>query len=333
MGTQRRLEDDLVAEAVGAAGVAVSVEQLDALDLHVAGPVTAVARDRGPEGQRWGQVALLQESVAIRLLAHLAQVDVDRALCRPDVRGLPLDQQECPIAHAAHGVRHVADEEERHAALPQPPHPGEALLLEAHVADRENLVEDEDVRAHRHRDREGEPRVHAARVGLHRLVDELSDVGERRNLVEPLPHLAPRDAEDRAVQEDVLAARELRVEAASQLEERRHAAAHLDPTFARDLGTRDDLEERALAGPVASDDTQRLPGPDLDRHAPQRPKVRVVRLPASEESLFQPVLRLRVHLVALADVPQRDRGGRTRPDRRGRPVAVRRHRRIPASSS
>ena len=227
----------------------------------------------------------------------------------------------------------MADEEEGHAALPQPPHPGEALLLEAHVADREYLVEDEYVRAHRHRDREGEPRVHAARVGLHRLVDEPSDVGERRNFVEPLPHLPPGDAEDRAVQEDVLAARELRVEAASQLEERRHAAAHLDLAFARDLGTRDDLEERALAGPVASDDTQRLPGPDLDRHPPQRPKVRVVRLPASEESLLQPVLRLRVHLVTLADVPQRDRGNGTRPERRGRRVAVRRHRRIPSSSS
>src|SRR2546427_295165 len=117
-----------------------------------------------------------------------------------------------------------------------------------------------------------------------------------------------------------------------EVEVRGRVAAHLDLAFARGLCTRDDLEERALAGPVASDDTQRLPGPDLDRHGPQRPKVRVIRLPASEESLFQPVLRLRVHLVALADVPQRDRRDGTRPERRGRRVAVRRHRRIPASS-
>src|SRR5207302_7975261 len=106
---------------------------------------------------------------------------------------------------------------------------------------------------------------------------DLADAVDPGDILQPLPQRPPWDTEDRAVQEDVLAARELRVEAASQLEERRHASAHLDLAFARGLCTRDDLEERALAGPVASDDTQCLPGPDLDRHAPQGPKVQIGR--------------------------------------------------------
>ena len=69
----------------------------------------------------------------------------------------------------------------------------------------------------------------------------------------------PPHAEDRAVQEDVLAAGQLGVEAGADLEQRPDAAAQHRP--ARSVGggdPREDLQQRALAGAVAADDADHL---------------------------------------------------------------------------
>ncbi len=58
-------------------------------------------------------------------------------------------------------------------------------------------------------DGEGEPHVHAARVALDRRVDELLDFRERDDLVELTVDLALAHSEERAVEVDVLPAREL----------------------------------------------------------------------------------------------------------------------------
>ena len=54
-----------------------------------------------------------------------------------------------------------------------------------------------------------------------------STSGEGDDLVELASDLGPRHAEDRAVEEDVLAAGELRVEAGADLEQARDAAVDL----------------------------------------------------------------------------------------------------------
>ena len=80
-------------------------------------------------------------------------------------------------------------------------------------------------------------------------------------------------AQDRAVQEDVLAPGQLRVEPGSDLEQRPDAAAQLH--LARSVGsvTRDeDLQQGALAGTVRADEPQRGPARHLERHVPQRPE-------------------------------------------------------------
>ena len=108
--------------------------------------------------------------------------------------------------------------------LPCAPEVGEllhALLLELRVADREHLVDQQDVGVDVDRHREAEAHVHARRVVLHRLVDELLEPGEVDDLVEPRVDLPLATAEDRAVQVDVLAAGQLGVEARPQLEQRR----------------------------------------------------------------------------------------------------------------
>ena len=98
-------------------------------------------------------------------------------------------------------------------------------MREALVADREHFVDEQHVGIDVNRDGESEPHVHAGRVGLHRRVDELLQLGELDDLVEALLNLALRQAEHDAVDEDVLAAGDLRMEPGAELDERRDPAA------------------------------------------------------------------------------------------------------------
>ena len=101
----------------------------------------------------------------------------------------------------------------------------EAPPLELGVADREHLVDEQDVGIDVDRHREPEPHVHARRVVLHRRVDELLEPGEaRRSRRSARRAASSTQAEDRAVEVDVVAARQLGMEAGAELEERRDLA-------------------------------------------------------------------------------------------------------------
>ena len=144
-------------------------------------------------------------------------------------------------------------------------------------------------------DREGQPHVHPARVALHRHVDEVADLGEGDDRLELGSDLRAAHPEDRAVEEDVLAARELLVEARADLEQRAEAAR--DPGVARGRGhdPRQDLEQRALARAVEPDDPDRLAAGDLEAHVPQRPEARgPVRRPARSRHEAAPALAERI---------------------------------------
>ena len=70
---------------------------------------------------------------------------------------------------------------------------------------------------------------------------------------------------------DVVARGEVGVEAHAQLDERRHAADHLDrrrASSAVDAG--EALEQRALPGAVAADDAEELTAPHLEAHVLER---------------------------------------------------------------
>ena len=83
---------------------------------------------------------------------------------------------------------------------------------EAFVADGEYLVDEQDVRVDVDRDGEAEPHVHPGRVGLDRRVDEVLQLGELDDLVEAARDFLLRQPEHDAVDEDVLAAGDLRDE-------------------------------------------------------------------------------------------------------------------------
>ena len=128
----------------------------------------------------------------------------------------------------------MGDEQDRAAPVLERRDDAEALALEVLVADREDLVEQEHVGLEERGDREPEPHRHAARVGADGPVDRVLDLGERDDLVEALADLGSAKALDRAVQEDVLAAREVGVKARSELEQRADPAAR--PGRARSVG-------------------------------------------------------------------------------------------------
>src|SRR3954463_13904670 len=93
--------------------------------------------------------------------------------------------------------RHVVtDEQHRQPLARDISHLAEAFLLKRDVADREDLVDDENLRLEMRRNRERKTDVHAARVALDRRVEERPDLGELDDLVELSNDLATRHAED-----------------------------------------------------------------------------------------------------------------------------------------
>src|SRR5262249_4419567 len=158
-------------------------------------------------------------------------------------------------------------------------------------------------------DGEGEPKLHPARVALHRRIDERADVGELDDLVEAALDLAPFHVEDRAVEEDVLPPGELGVEAGADLEQRSNPATQLHLALRRRGDPGEDLEQGALAGSVVADHAQRLPamdlevdvakGPELLRLGPSAEVLDALRDPLGEQQIARLVA---ADLVALAQV-------------------------------
>ncbi len=112
----------------------------------------------------------------------------------------------------------MGDEHDRSSCGLELEDPPEALPLESLVADREYLVEEQDVRVEERRDGKAEAHGHTRRVGADRPVDRVLELGEGDDLVEALADLRPLETLDRAVQEDVLATGEVGMEASSELE-------------------------------------------------------------------------------------------------------------------
>src|SRR3954453_9584765 len=150
-----------------------------------------------------------------RVLA--TEVGVDHLVGRPERPHLPALDQQRAVAVVRDRVEVVADEHHRLALGAEALERDHALLLEALVADREHLVEQEHVEVDLDRDRVRKPDLHAGREVLQLLVDEPLELGEGDDLVEALRELAAAQAEERAVDPDVVARGQLGVEADAEL--------------------------------------------------------------------------------------------------------------------
>src|SRR5271166_1108082 len=126
------------------------------------------------------------------------------------------------------------------------------------------------------RDRERQPHIHAAAIPLHGRIQKLLDPGEIEDHVKLLLDLAPRHAQDAAVQENVLAAGELGMEPGTDLQQAGNTPMNVDLTGGRPGDSREDFQERALAGTVAADNPDHPPLRDLEIHVLECPE----RLPS-----------------------------------------------------
>src|SRR5262249_8909458 len=107
---------------------------------------------------------------------------------------------------------------------------------------------------------------------LHRRVDEFVDAGELDDRVELARDLGPGHAHDRALQVDVLATGEIRVKAGGHFDQRADAPVDRHLAARRPENLREQLQDRRLAGAIRSDDAERFPRPDLERHVTGRPE-------------------------------------------------------------
>ena len=190
----------------------------------------------------------------------------------------------------------------------------EALVGKAFVAYREDLVHEQHVGIDVDRHGKPEAHVHPGRIRLHRRVDEGRELRELDDLVEPPRDLALGQTQHDAVDEDVLAARNFGMESGAELDERRDAPTHGDPSRRRPGDAGDALEHRALARPIAADDSVGTAGRHREADAFERLE-RVFRAEVADETagderaLERGELALvRVPPVDLRDVNGFDRG-------------------------
>ena len=167
----------------------------------------------------------------------------------------------------------VADQNDRHAVGAELAHAGLALAAELHVADREHLVDQQDVRPREHRRGETEAHRHARTVILDRRVDHVADAGKVDDLVKLRADLAPRHAVDRAVQEHVFAPRQVGVEAGPNLDQRGKAAVHVVGAVVGFQDAGKEFQRRALARAIGADDAQRLAARQRERDVVDGPEL------------------------------------------------------------
>ena len=137
------------------------------------------------------------------------------------------------------------------------------------------------------------------------------------DLVEALIDLALRHAEDGTVQVDVLATRQLGVEAGAELEQRGDLALGGDRAAVGTQDPRHALEQRALARTVLADQPERGAFGDLEAHAFQRVELLVAGASAAEEHRLDGLVALVIEAELLPDVVDADRGLHVRLPRRG----------------
>ena len=245
------------------------------------------------------------DAVSIVAVAAVAGDDVVR---RTDLHQTPVVDPGDRLTELFHLGEPVTDEHDRASVAPELLDPLGALALEPFVADREDLVDEEHVGLDVGGHGEAEAHEHARRVVLHRGVDELLEPRELDDVVEAPIEVTFGEAEDRAVQVDVLASAQLHVEAGAEFEQRGQTA---DVRHAPALGTKDAgeaLEQRALARAVRTDDTEGLAGKDLEIDVAERPELLVPRAAPLEDRRLEVLVLLLVEPEALPQLFD-DNGG------------------------
>ena len=225
---------------------------------------------------RLGVAAEVEFKVTVGHLVRLAQV----------YRIAPL-QQERSVAEALQCPHIVGDEDDRPTLVSQIVEHVEALLLEGGVADREHLVDHQDVRIDLDRHGERQAHVHPRRVVLELEVLELLKLGEIDHAVNALARLPRGEAHHDPVHDDVVSSCHVRVEADAQFDHRRQSSTAPDVALGL-VDARQAFQQRALAASVAAGDPEELSGLNRERDVVERPeRVLADPMPRMESALLE----------------------------------------------
>ena len=146
---------------------------------------------------------------------------------------------------------------------------GRAALLDFHdavkrapsksaITNRQGFVDDQHIRVNAGGDGKRQAHMHAAGIGLDRLIDVHTDVGEGNDLVDFLVDLALGQTQRGSVEIDIFATCEVKIEARTEFEQGSNSAMRLERTTAWRYGSGNELQQRGFARAVDTDDTQHL---------------------------------------------------------------------------
>ncbi len=170
------------------------------------------------------------------------------------------------VAELLDGAAGVGDDQEAFAGVLELQNLFAALGLEGGISNGEDFIDDEEGGVDVDGDGEGETHHHAGGVGAEGFVDEVADTGELYDLVVLLAGAFTGEAEEGGVEEDILAAGEVAVEAGAEFEECGDAAVDSDIAFIGVGNAGDEGEECALAGAVAANDADGFAFADVEGH-------------------------------------------------------------------
>jgi hypothetical protein len=168
----------------------------------------------------------------------------------------------------------MRDEKHRPSLLTDILHLVETFALKAHIADGEHFIHDQDFRFEMRGDSKGEAQIHAAGIMLNRRVNKLLHFGKRHDLVELARDLDARHAENRAVQINIFASRQLRMKARADFKQAADAPVQLDASGRRLGDAREQFEQSGFARAVSADDADHLARLHFKAHILDRPESR-----------------------------------------------------------
>src|SRR6266851_158010 len=106
-------------------------------------------------------------------------------------------------------------------------HAVEALSLKGQIADRKHFVHDQDRRVHAGCDAKPKADLHARAVSFDRSVYKFFKFSEGDDLIELLLYLGPTHSQNRRVEVDILAAREVWDQPRPHFDQRRHGPPYV----------------------------------------------------------------------------------------------------------
>ena len=113
--------------------------------------------------------------------------------------------------------------------------------LEKNISHAQSLIYDQDIRLHIDSHRECQPREHTAGIGLHRLMDKLSDLRKGDDVIQFPPHLFICKPHHSPVEENILQPCIFHIEPGSQFQQGADFSINLHRAAGRRQNAGDDL--------------------------------------------------------------------------------------------